>query len=302
MNRRTFLRTSSVLAALAAIPLPAHAAAPRRRKHQKGFMLAMLNSPTSRELSLRAKFDLLREAGFAGVEVSSAMDQAEVLAARDATGLGIPSVIVATHWTHPLSSPNPTMRATGLEGLRQALRDAKAYGSSSVLLVPGVVNKDIAYADAYARSSAEIAKAVPLAESLGVVIAIENVWNQFLLSPLEAVAYVDAFKSPFVRWHFDVGNVVNTGWPDQWVRILGSRIVKVHVKEYSRRLRDEKGLRVGFQVELLAGDSDWPAVMTALDAIGYEGWMIAEQYRPPDVTDAAWLAGVSAKMDEILAL
>lgn len=265
-------------------------------------MFAMLNSPTANKLSLRNRFQLLRDAGFAGVEVPGAMNQTEVLAARDAAGLAIPSVIVATHWTHPLSSPNPTMRATGLEGLRQGLRDAKAYGASSVLLVPGVVNKDIAYADAYARSAAEIAKAVPLAESLGVIIAIENVWNQFLLSPLEAVAYVDAFKSPFVRWHFDVGNVVNTGWPDQWVRTLGSRIAKVHVKEYSRKLREEKGPRAGFQVELLAGDSDWPAVMAALDAVGYTGWLIAEQYRPPDLTDAAWLAGVSAKMDEIISI
>ncbi|MEI8195467.1 MAG: TIM barrel protein, partial [Phycisphaerae bacterium] len=127
--------------------------------------------------------------------------------ARDAAGLQIPSVVIATHWTHPLSSPNPTMRATGLEGLRQGLRDAKAYGASSVLLVPGVVNKDISYDDAYSRSFAEIQKAVPLAESLGVAIAIENVWNKFLLSPREAAAYVDAFKSPAVKWHFDVGNV-----------------------------------------------------------------------------------------------
>jgi L-ribulose-5-phosphate 3-epimerase len=184
----------------------------------------------------------------------------------------------------------------------RALRDAKAYGAKSVLLVPAVVRKDISYADAYTRSVAEIKKAIPLAESLGVAIAIENVWNGFLLSPLEAAAYVDSFKSPMVRWHFDVGNVINTGWAQHWIQVLGSRIIAVHVKEYSRKLRDEKGPFAGFKVELLAGDSDWPSVMSALDAVQYSGWMIAEQDRPPNLTDAAWLGGVSSKMDDILAL
>jgi hexulose-6-phosphate isomerase len=298
MHRRTFLAATTAFAALA--PFGLRAAAPRR-SHRKALMFGTLNSPTARKLSLRDRFQLVREAGFAGVEVSSAMDQQEVLAARDAAGLEIPSVVIATHWTHPLTSPNPAMRETGLEGLRQGLRDARAYGASSVLLVPGIVSKDIAYADAYTRSKVEIAKAVPLAESLGVAIAIENVWNKFLLSPLEAAAYVDSFQSPSVRWHFDVGNVVDTGWPDQWIRTLGPRIAKVHVKEYSRKLRDEKGPRAGFQAELLTGDSDWPAVMAALDAVGYSGWLIAEQYRAPNLTDAEWLSGVSAKMDQIIA-
>jgi L-ribulose-5-phosphate 3-epimerase len=244
----------------------------------------------------------LRDAGFAGVEVASAMNQTEILAARDACGLEIPSVVIATHWTHPLTSPNPSTRKIGLDGLLQGLRDAKAYGASSVLLVPGVVNKEISYADAYTRSIEEIKKAVPLAEELGVAIAIENVWNGFLLSPLEAAAYVDGFNSKFVRWHFDVGNVVDTGWPHHWVQTLGSRIAQVHVKEFSRKLRDEKGQRSGFQVELLAGDSDWPAVMAALDSIGYSGWMIAEQNRPGNLTDAEWLKGISTKMDEIIAI
>ena len=163
------------------------------------------------------------------------------------------------------------------------------------------MTKDVSYAQAYERSVVEIKKAVPLAESLGVAIAIENVWNQFLLSPLEAVRYVDSFNSPFVRWHFDAGNVVNTGWPEQWVRTLGSRIVKIHVKEFSRKVRDEKGLRRGFEVDLFEGDSDWPAIMTALDEVNYSGWLITEQYRPPGMTDAAWLSHLSGKLDDVIA-
>ena len=305
MNRRSFLKSSAAFAALSPLALRAAAdaaAAPApKRANKKGFMWGTLHGKTADQLSVRAKFQLLRDASFAGVEVNSAMDQAEVLAARDATGLEIPSVCISTHWAKPLSDPNPTARQVGLEGLMQGLRDAKAYGASSVLLVPAVVTKDVSYTDAYARSVAEIKKAVPLAESLGVSIAIENVWNRFLLSPREAVEYVDAFKSPHVRWHFDVGNVVNTGWPEHWIRALGPRIAKVHVKEYSRKLRDTNGPSAGFQVELMEGDSDWPAVMSAFDSVGYDGWLIVEQYRPPEISDADWLAGLSQKLDQIIA-
>lgn len=251
--------------------------------------------------TVRERFQLLRAAGFDGIEVPGGLDQKEILAAQDATGLQMASVTISTHWTRPLSDPNPSVRQTGLEGLMQGLRDAKAYGATSVLLVPAVVTKQVSYADAYARSVVEIKKAVPLAESLGVAIAIENVWNQFLLSPLEAAAYADSFKSPMVRWHFDVGNVINFGFAEQWVRTLGRRIAKVHVKEFSRKLRDEKGLRSGFQVNLMEGDSDWPAVMAALDEVGYSGWLITEQYRPPGHTDAEWFAILSAKLDKIIA-
>lgn len=310
MNRRTFLRSSAILSAFApaalraAEPKAAPAAAKPRRAHKKGFMFGTFGGAAARTLSVEQRFKLLREAGFNGVEVASAMNQQEVLAARDAAGLEIPSVVIATHWTHPLSSPNPTMRQTGLDGLRQGLRDAKAYGASSVLLVPGVVNKDISYADCYTRSIEEIKKAIPLAEELGVVIAIENVWNGFLLSPLEAVAYVDSFKTPIVRWHFDVGNVVNMGWPDQWARLLGPRISKIHVKEYSRKIRDEKGPYAGFRAELMTGDSDWPAVMAALDSVGYTaGWLITEQSRAthPALSDAEWLSHLNSKLDQIIA-
>src|SRR5206468_11553733 len=143
----------------------------------------------------------------------------------------------------------------------QTLRDAKRYGASSVLLVPAVVSKEVSYNDAYTRSQAEIRKAIPLAEELGVKIAIENVWNQFLLSPLEAARYVDDFKSPAVGWHFDVGNVLNFGWPEQWITVLGKRIQKLHIKEYSRKKRDRDGLWKGFSVAFGEGDNNWRAIM-----------------------------------------
>jgi len=226
--------------------------------------------------SVLEKMKAIKEAGFEGVEMNSHMDQEEVLRARDQTGLVIPSVCGIHHWNKPLSDSDPKVRAAGLEALQQTLRDAKRYGASSVLLVPAVVTKQVTYAEAWTRSRAEISKAIPLASQLGVNIAIENVGNQFLLSPLEAARYVDEFNSPFVGWHFDVGNgFSNGGWPEQWVQILGKRIQKLHIKEFVRRKRGDappKG-----PVPLLEGDNDWPAIMKAVDAIGYTGWAITEQ-------------------------
>ena len=118
----------------------------------------------------------------------STLDKDEVLKARDATGLDIPGVVDAAHWRDTLSDPDPEVRARGVSTLEAALRDAKLYGATSVLLVPAVVNKKVSYAEAYQRSQAEIRKVLPLAEQLDVKIALENVWNYFLLSPLEMAA------------------------------------------------------------------------------------------------------------------
>jgi hexulose-6-phosphate isomerase len=251
---------------------PAAAAA-----HKRSLKKAIMWGTVDIKGSVLEKMKAVKEAGFEGVEMNSHMDQDEVLRARDEVGLTIPSVCGTQHWGKPLSHPDPKVRAEGLEALKQTLRDAKRYGASSVLLVPAVVNKQVSYADAYTRSQAEIRKAIPLAQELGVKIAVENVWNYFLLSPLEAARYVDEFESPAVGWHFDVGNVINYGWPEQWIRVLGKRIQKFHIKEFSRKKRDAEGLWKGFGVKLLEGDDDWPTVMKAVDDVGYNGWLITEQ-------------------------
>jgi L-ribulose-5-phosphate 3-epimerase len=265
VNRRKFL-----VAGAAALAVPALA---KKRDIRKAIMYATIQM----NVPVLAKFQAVKEAGFEGLEPMSHMQQHEVLDAFAATGLKPASVCCATHWKQTLSDPDAAVRKAGLDGLLQALRDAKAYGATSVLLVPATVTKQVSYTDAYTRSQAEIRKALPLAKELGVKIAIENVWNQFLLSPLEAARYVDEFESPWVGWHFDIGNVINYGFPEQWIRILGKRIAKVHVKEYSRAKRDKQGPYAGFQTPFLTGDNDWPAVMAALDEVGYTGWGIAEQ-------------------------
>lgn len=278
MNRRDFChRSGTLIAAAAWAPGLLSAAENTSSGTKRSIRKAIMYSTIGIQGSVMDKLKAVKEAGFEGVEPMSHLDQDEVLRARDATGLECCSVCCGTHWAKPLSDANPAVRQTGLDGLLQSLKDAKRYGATSVLLVPAVVNKQVSYADAYTRSQAEIRKAIPLAEELGVKIAIENVWNQFLLSPLEAARYVDEFKSPAVGWHFDIGNVIAYGWPEQWVRILNKRIQKLHIKEFSRKRRDNEGMGKGFGVEFLQGDNDWPSIMKALDEIGYKGWGIAEQ-------------------------
>lgn len=271
VNRRSFL-TAAGAAAVAAPVLTRVASAKTRDLHK-----AIMYETVGVKGSVLEKFQAVKAAGFEGIEPMSHMNQQEVLAAFAATGLKPASCCCATHWKKPLSDPDPAVRQAGLDGLIQALKDAKTYGASSVLFVPAVVNKTVAYDDAYKRSQEYLRKALPVAKDLGVKIAIEDVWNKFLLSPLEAARYIDEFESPSIGWHFDIGNVITYGYPEQWIRILNKRILKLHIKEYSRKIADKEGPSAGFKVPYLQGDNDWPAVMAALDAVGYTGWGIAEQ-------------------------
>jgi len=296
MNRRSFLTLTASAAAATSLPPAVWSAAggARGRRLRKGIMWGTVGVKGS----VLEKMQAVKAAGFEGVEPMGGMDQDEMVQALKATGMQAGSVCCHTHWAKPFSDPNPAVRASGLSGLEQSLQDAHRYGAPSVLLVPAVVNEKVSYADAWTRSIAEIRKALPLAKKLNVRISIENVWNNFLLSPLEAAQYVDQFKSPYVRWHFDVGNVINYGWPEQWVRILGPRIQTLHIKEFSRAKADKAGKWTGFNAEFLTGDNRWPEVMRALDDINFQGWAIAEQ---GGADSPEGLAKLSREMDRIFA-
>jgi len=301
MRRREFFQKGAASLALATVGSAGLFTAPAQtastagtRRLKKGIMWGTVGVPGS----VLEKMKAIKEAGFEGVEMNSHMDQEEVLRARDETQLVIPSVCGARHWSKPLSDSDPKVRAEGLEALQQTLRDAKRYGASSVLLVPAIVTKEVSYLYAWDRSRAEIRKALPLAAEVGVTIAIENVGNQFLLSPLEAARYVDEFESPYVGWHFDVGNnFSNGGWPEQWIRILGKRIQKLHIKEFVRRRREQPMPSPG-PTRLLEGDNDWPTVMKAVDDIGYTGWAITEQ---PGGDTREGLADLAQRLGRIIA-
>jgi L-ribulose-5-phosphate 3-epimerase len=213
-----------------------------------------------------------------------------VLRARDKTGLVIHGVSGSKHWKDTLSDPDPQVVERGVSAVREELLDCKAYGGTTVLLVPAVVNKQVTYRDAYSRSQAAIRTLIPDAERQGIKIAIEEVWNKFLLSPPEFARYIDEFQSPWVGAYFDVGNVVEYGYPEQWIRELGKRILKIHIKEYKKERR--------FNYLLGEGEIDWPAVRQALIDIGYEGWLTAEVPKG----DLAAMKDVVRRMDKIFGL
>jgi hexulose-6-phosphate isomerase len=295
MERRTLLQLASMSALVGALPRPLLARRPPPRKLRKACMLYMCKGGKS----LQEKFAILKRAGFEGVELDSPspISNEEILAARDATGLQVCGTVDSVHWRLQLADPSAEVRAQAVQALETAIRDCHAFGGSSVLLVPAIVSRDVSYDQAYTRSQAEIRRVLPLAAELKVKIGIENVWNDFLLSPLEAARYLDELESPWVGWHLDCGNVITYGHAEQWVRILGRRLCKLHIKDYSRKRRDDEGRWKGFEVLLREGDANWPAIMAALDEIGFEGWASAEV----PAGDEAHLKDVVPRMDGIFA-
>jgi len=288
-SRRQFLRATTTLLAASACGGPLLAAIEKPKRQLKK---AIMWDTIGLKGTVLEKFRALKEAGFEGVEPASHMNQDEVVRAFQETGLKAASVCGSKHWGKPLSSPDEKVRTEGLAALQQTLRDAKRYGATSVLLVPGVVNREVTYEQCWERSIAGIRAAIPLCEETGVKIAIENVWNNFIMKPQQAKDYLDAIDSPWVGWHFDIGNMIKFGPSEEWIQMLGKRILKLHVKEYSKTK--------GFNVQFFQGDDNWPAIMAALDNIPYHGWGITEQ--PGNQTkDAETLKEFSAQLSKVFA-
>ncbi len=294
MNRRSFLKITAASAAAAAF-VPSASAASKRNLRK-----AIMYSTIGVKGSVLEKYRVMKEAGFEGVEPMGGMDRDEVLAAFKETGLKAASVCDHIHWVKPLSAPDEGTRKLGLDGLLLSLQDAHAYGAGSVLLVPGIARDGVSYDQCWERSIVEIKKAIPVAKELGVRISIENVGNNFITTPEQAMAYLDAINSEWVGWHFDIGNVGrNYGPAERWIQVLGKRIVRIHVKDFSAT-PPASGAR-GDRPKLLDGGTNWPAVMAALDRAGYQGWGISEQpgNQAADVETARDLA---QRMDKIFAL
>ena len=213
---------------------------------------------------------MAKACGFEGLEISPMGDMDEAKRLGDIArkeGIAIHSIIYGG-WHAPLSDPDPKVVARGRADVERAMQTAQAVGADNVLLVPAVVNEKVRYVEAYERSVKEITNLIPLAEKYGVIIGVEEVWNKFLLSPLEFAKYIDDFKSKWVRAYFDVGNVVIYGYPEDWIRTLGARIIRVHIKDFKRE---------GYQwTPLYEGDVDWAEVRKAFHEIGYTGWINAE--------------------------
>lgn len=290
IDRRSFLAAG----AAASLSTLSNAQPTKERKLKKSLKYGMVGEGGS----VLEKFRIVKEVGYDGIELDSpnGFSREEVLEAKEATGLEIPGVVDSAHWRHTLGDPRAEVRAKGVAALETALRDCHAYGGTTVLLVPGVVTETMAYGDVYRRSQDEVRKVLPLAKELGIQIAIENVWNHFLLSPLEAARYCDELDPSVVGWYLDVGNLIRNAWPEHWVQALGKRIFKLDIKEYSRKKRDDEGLWKGFGVGIGEGDCGWPRVMAALDGIGYEGWASAEV----GGGDRKRLADILSRMERVL--
>jgi len=292
-SRRDFLKIS-VAGAAALGGLPAGLAKPAAQGGgklvlDKGLVYSMLPE----NLSVADRFKLARDTGFKVVQAPTTPDQREaeeLKKAADAAGIRIDSVMNMAHWKYPLSSSDPAVVQKSMDGMRTSLHNAKLWGADAVLLVPAVVNPQTSYHEAWVRSQKQIRELIPLAAELKVVIAIEEVWNKFLLSPLEMARYVDEFRSPWVKAWFDVGNVVLYGYPQDWIHTLGKRIVRIHLKDF-------KVDHSCFEwVDLGDGDVMWPAVRQALIATGYSGSAICEL----ETGDEAYLRDLSNRIDRLL--
>lgn len=306
MRRRDFIKSATVLTTgLVAAPglvsaenissaaEAGKAAKPVKMKKALGY--GMIQS----DLPLADKFKMVKEIGFDGVELNSPLDFSvdELLKARDKSGIELPTTVNKDHWKLPLSSPDPAVRKKIVESVTQSLKDTKAIGGDTLLVVPGVVNKETPYEQAYYTALNTIKELIPAVEETGVKIGLENVWNNFLLSPLEAKQFVDEINCPLIGWWFDIGNVLRYGWPEQWIRTLNKRIVMLHLKEFSIKKMNEEGLWKGFDVDIAEGDDDWPAVMKAIREVGYsKGWITAEV----SGGDKEKLAKLSKNMDKVI--
>jgi L-ribulose-5-phosphate 3-epimerase len=239
------------------------------------------------------KFALVKKCGFEGIELSGPI--ADLAAAKEMGALakqaGVPIHGVVNGWGGPLSDPKPENVAKGIASMETSLRCAKAVGATTVLLVPAVVNEEVGYGEAWERSQKNVRTLLPLAKELQVIIAVENVWNKFLLSPLEFAKYVDEFNDPWLKAYTDLGNMIQFGYAQDWIRTLGPRIAKIHLKDFRRKTNS-------FTANLLEGDVNWPQVRKALAEIGYHSYLTTEL----GAGDEAYLTDLAQRIDKIIAM
>lgn len=264
------------------------------------------------ETDLKKCMRLAKDAGFDGLELaldehgpvsmdSTKEDILKVKAMADEVGIELYSVASGLYWTYNYTSANEENVKRAKEITKKQLQVASWLGCDTILVVPGAVEvafdpgEVVEYDVAYERALSALCELAPVAEELGVSIGVENVWNRFLLSPMEMAAFIDAVGSDYVGSYFDVGNVLFSGYPEHWIKILNKRIKKVHFKDYRRAAGDLYGF-----VDLLSGEVNWPAVMKQLESIEYDNWVTAEMLPPYTHYPETILYNTSNSMDKIL--
>jgi len=264
------------------------------------------------ETDLEKCMQLAKDAGFDGIELaldehgpvsmdSTKEDILKVKAMAEKIGLELYSVACGLYWTYNYTSANAENVARAKEITKKQLDVASWLGCDTILVVPGAVEvafdpgEVVEYDVAYNRALEALKELAPYAEKLGVSIGVENVWNRFLLSPMEMAEFIDKVGSDYVGSYFDIGNVLFSGYPEHWIKILNKRIKKVHFKDYRRAAGDLHGF-----VDLLSGEVNWPAVMQKLDDIGYDNWVTAEMLPPYTHYPETIIYNTSNAMDKIL--
>lgn len=255
---------------------------------------------------------LAKQAGFDGIELaldehgpvsmdSTKEDILKVKAMAEEVGIKLYSLASGLYWAYNYTSANPENVEKAKQITRKQLEVASWLGCDTILVVPGAVEvafdpgEVVEYDVAYQRALCALKELAPVAEQLKVSIGVENVWNRFLLSPMEMARFIDEVQSDYVGSYFDVGNVLFSGYPEHWIKILGNRIKKVHFKDYRRKAGDLHGF-----VDLLAGEVNWPEVMKKLEQIGYDGWVSAEMIPPYTHYPETIIYNTSNAMDKIL--
>jgi len=297
MNRRNFI-------------FGAAAALPSLGQPKKQFVKSICSVIFPASMPIAERFREAKNAGFDAIEVRFGEEIGSDTPGEDVRRIGDAAekagILIASLWVsgaisaNPLNSPDPDKRARGVEIIRKGLDFANWLHCGAMLIVPGRLGSGakmrVGYEDTWQRVTAEFRKLVPYAAEKKVILTPENVWNKFLVSPLEMRTFVDQFSSPWLQAHFDVGNVMQFGYPQDWIHVLGPRIKRVHLKDYKLSTRAEQG----HFVDLLEGDVDWKAVMSALIEVGYHGTLSPEYVY--NLADPDKIRKVSQALDKILAM
>lgn len=327
LSRRELLAYASVfgpsfLAAQGLLsPRPQQTTSPRPenqrpRRYQMKKSINMWAFPYPDKMSLRECFELARDAGFDGVEVNYALtgeispeasdkDLQRIGQLARECGLQISGVCSFLYWPYSLTSNDPQRRKRGLELTANMIRAARAMGTENLLVIAGSVyipwvpdQTPVPYDVCEQRAREAMQQLIPLAAEHRVYLNVENIFaNGYLLSPDDMIRFVDSFNSPWVRVHFDTGNIMQFQFPEDWIRKLGKRIKNVHFKEYNKNVQEFN--LDAFRV-LLDGSTNWPEVMAALDGIGYRGYLTFEYFHPFQYWPEALIYQASDALDRML--
>ncbi len=265
------------------------------------------------DMTLGDAFKLAKKAGFEGIEValnesgaasleSPDKEWKEIKKQAEDCGLSLYSIACGLYWDYPITSDDAAIRNKAEDIVKREVEVASLLGCDSCLVIPGTVCADfvdpsliVDYETAYQRSLEAFLRLKEHAERCRIHIGLENVWNKFLTSPLEMRDFIDKIGSPYVGSYLDIGNVLYNGYPEHWIKALGSRIKKVHFKDYRRAAGGLHGF-----CDLLAGDVNYPAVISALETVGYDGWVTAEMIPNYAHYNETLIYNTSRAMDSIL--